>query len=90
MARAKAVEEESYTYTVLFEPVEEGGYVVTCPVLPELVTEADTLEEARAMATDAVKGYLESLRRHGDPIPLSEEHEAEPIREAVTVRLERG
>jgi antitoxin HicB len=26
-------------YTVLFEPAEEGGYVVTCPALPGLVTE---------------------------------------------------
>ncbi|MCP5114467.1 MAG: type II toxin-antitoxin system HicB family antitoxin, partial [bacterium] len=27
-----------YSYTVLFEPAEEGGYVVTCPALPGLVT----------------------------------------------------
>ena len=36
----------SYDFTVLFEPAEEGGYVVTCPALPGLVTEGDTLEEA--------------------------------------------
>jgi predicted RNase H-like HicB family nuclease len=35
---------------MLFEPAEEGGYVVTCPALPGLVTEGDTLEEARLMA----------------------------------------
>jgi predicted RNase H-like HicB family nuclease len=50
-------------YTVLFEPAEEGGYTVTCPALPGLVTEADTLEEARAMAIDAIRGYIESLRK---------------------------
>jgi len=38
---------EEYNYTVLFEPAEEGGYVVKCPALPGLVTEGDTLEEAR-------------------------------------------
>ena len=51
MARAKAIEGETYTYTVVFEPDEEaGGYTVTYPALPGLVTEGDTLEEARAMA----------------------------------------
>ena len=59
----------SHNYTVLFEPAEEGGYVVTCPALPGLVTEGDTLEEARAMAVDAIHAYLESLRKDGQPIP---------------------
>ena len=49
-----------------------GGYVVTCPALPGLVTEGDTLEEARAMATDAIRGYLESLRKDGEPLPTDE------------------
>lgn len=52
-----------YSYTVLFEPAEEGGFVVTCPALPGLVTEGDTLEEARAMAQDAIRVYLESLQK---------------------------
>lgn len=59
-----------YRYTVLFEPAEEGGYVVTCPSLPGLVTEGDTLAEARAMAADAVRGYLEALAKDDRPIPL--------------------
>jgi antitoxin HicB len=58
-----------YTFTMLFEPAEEGGYVVTCPALPGLVTEGDTLEEARLMAEDALRGYLESLREDGLTIP---------------------
>ena len=89
MARAKAIEGETYTYTVVFEPDEKaGGYTVTCPALPGLVTEGDTLEEARAMAADAICCYLESLRQDGERIPLSEEYETEPIRESITVRLE--
>jgi antitoxin HicB len=47
----------------LLEPAEEGGFVVTCPALPGLVTEGDTIEEARAMAEDAIRGYIESLRK---------------------------
>jgi antitoxin HicB len=58
-----------YRYTVLFEPAEEGGYVVTCPALPGLVTEGDTLEEARAMAHGAILGYVESLHKDGQTIP---------------------
>jgi antitoxin HicB len=61
--------QEDYNYTVLFEPAEEGGYVVTCPVLPGLVTEGNTLDEARAMAADAIRAYLESLHKDGQPIP---------------------
>lgn len=56
-------------YKVVMTPDETGGYVVTCPALPGLVTEGDTLEEARSMAADAIKGYLESLKQDGEPIP---------------------
>ncbi len=59
----------TYTFTMLFEPAEEGGYVVTCPALPGLVTEGDTMEEARSMAEDALRGYLESLLKDGLTIP---------------------
>ena len=61
-------------YTILLHPdPDEGGYTVTVPALPGCVTEGDTLEEAVAMAREAICGYLESLRLHGEPIP--EEHE---------------
>lgn len=59
---------KEFNYTVIFEPAEEGGYVVTCPALPGLVTEGDTLEEAQAMAEDAIRAYLESLVKDGLPI----------------------
>jgi predicted RNase H-like HicB family nuclease len=42
-----------------------GGFVATCPALPGLVTEGDTLEEAREMVKDAIRGYLESLAMDG-------------------------
>jgi len=60
----------TYTFTMLFEPAEEGGYVVTCPALPGLVTEGNTMEEARRMAEDALRGYLESLRKDCLPITI--------------------
>jgi antitoxin HicB len=68
---------EEYNFTVLYEPAEEGGYVVKCPALPGLVTEGDTLEEARAMAEDAIRGYLESLRKDGLPVPEDKQGSAD-------------
>ncbi len=80
----KAVE---YTYTVLFEPAEEGGYVVTFPAIPNLATQGETLEEAREMAADCLQGYLETLQELGRPLPESEDQTAEPIRDKVSVQL---
>ncbi len=76
-----------HSYTVLFEPAAEGGYVVTCPALPDLVTEGDTLEEAREMARDAILAYLESLRKDGDPIPADPRMTPQPVREKIKVAI---
>ena len=43
------------------------------PALPGCVTYGRTLPEAGKMAKDAVSGYIESLRKHGEPIPTDEE-----------------
>ncbi|HEY0077697.1 MAG TPA: type II toxin-antitoxin system HicB family antitoxin [Pyrinomonadaceae bacterium] len=59
-------------YEVVMTPDETGGYVVTCPALPGLVTEGDTLEEACEMAADAIRCYLEGLRIDGLLIPTDE------------------
>jgi len=41
---------------LILEPAEEGGYLVTSPFDPELVTESETIEDAFAMARDAAEG----------------------------------
>jgi antitoxin HicB len=84
----ETVDTTEYRFTVLFEPAEEGGYVVTCPALPGLVTEGDTLEEAREMAKDAIRAYLESLQMDGLPIPTDTPIREEPVKEQVKVVLE--
>jgi predicted RNase H-like HicB family nuclease len=58
-----------YSFTVIITPNDPDGYLVTCPALPGLVTEGDTLDEAREMAADAIGCYLESLIEDGLPIP---------------------
>jgi antitoxin HicB len=45
------------------EEAEEGGYIVTSPLNPELITEAETLEEAFANARDAAKALKQSRAR---------------------------
>jgi antitoxin HicB len=45
------------------EEAEEGGYIVTSPLDPELITEAETLEEAFANARDAAKALKLSRAR---------------------------
>jgi predicted RNase H-like HicB family nuclease len=82
------VKGNEYRYTVLFEPAEEGGYVVTCPALPGVVTEGQSIEEARAMAQDAIRAYLESLRKDGLPIPPDKPIRLDPIKEELTVGLD--
>lgn len=67
---SKKISKEILKYTVIFEPAEEGGYVVSVPALPGCFTEGDTLEEAMEMVKDAISGYIASLKKHGEPIPL--------------------
>ena len=61
-----------YRYTVVFEPAEEGGYVVTVPALPGLVTQGNTREEALSMVKDAILGYIEALQKNGEDIPVEQ------------------
>ena len=58
-----------YGYTTLFEPLPEGGFNVVVPAIPEICTYGETLDEAREMARDAIRCYLESALKTGEPIP---------------------
>jgi len=56
-------------YTVIYEPIRGGGYQVTAPLLPGLVTYGRSFEEAREMAYDAIRCYIEALRKDRENIP---------------------
>jgi len=61
------------THTFVFDPDPgEGGLTVTCPALPGLVTYGKTMEEARAMAQDAMQGCVSVLIEDGEPVPESD------------------
>jgi len=74
---------DRYHYTAIFDPDEKGGYTVTVPALPGLVTEGDTFEEAKTMVEEAIAGYLEALRKHGKHVPTEDSSFVVPV--AVTV-----
>ncbi len=59
-----------YTYTVELIPTEPDGYSVHVPALPGVVTEGGTVEEALAMAREAIALHLEGLREDGLEIPI--------------------
>ncbi len=63
-----------YSYTVLFEPADEGGYIVHVPALPGCVTQGETFEEAHAMAADVIRLYIETLKDSGDDVPVEREN----------------
>ncbi|MBI3282993.1 type II toxin-antitoxin system HicB family antitoxin [Candidatus Curtissbacteria bacterium] len=60
-------------YTVVFEPVEEGGYVASVPSLPGCMSQGETFEEAVRMIKDAISGYLFVLKKQGEEIPRESE-----------------
>lgn len=54
---------------LVFSPQPEGGFTVTSPVLPELITEGDTLEEAFANVRDALAAVVELYTEEGRSMP---------------------
>jgi antitoxin HicB len=56
------------TYTIILEPMDEGGFLVRVPALPEVVTGGDTEDEALAMAKEAIELVLASRRERGEEI----------------------
>jgi predicted RNase H-like HicB family nuclease len=84
---AASAAQDSYHYTVYFEPQSDGSFAVVFPTFPEIVTFGRTLDEARAMARDALRCHLEGLRKDGEPIPSETPPAGLPIREEVVVAI---
>ena len=67
--------EATVKFRVRIEQDEDGMYVVECPALPGCVSQGRTREEALRNIQDAIRGYLESLKKHNEPIPPPIEEE---------------
>jgi len=62
-------------YRVVIERDEDGVFVAEAPALPGCILQGATREQAIANIKEAIAAYLESLEKHGEPVPppISEE-----------------
>ncbi len=60
-------------FNIVLRPEPEGGFTAMVPILPGCVTYGRTLAEGKKMAKDAISGYIESLKKHKEPIPTDDE-----------------
>ena len=60
---------------VVFDTDEDGWVVASCPTLPGCLSQGRTKEEALANIREAIRGYLASMREHGDRAPSSSRFE---------------
>ncbi|WP_019506888.1 type II toxin-antitoxin system HicB family antitoxin [Pleurocapsa sp. PCC 7319] len=73
-----------YKLPLVLEPQPEGGYTITCPLLPNLITEADTLEEVMPNVSDALSAIIEAYQDLNQPLPSI----LQPISEQTTLWTE--
>jgi len=64
---------QTLNYRIWLIKEEEGGYTVKVPALPGCVTFGETIEEAIAMAREAIEGYIETLNDLGKKVPKDNE-----------------
>ncbi|HQR71936.1 MAG TPA: type II toxin-antitoxin system HicB family antitoxin [Burkholderiaceae bacterium] len=58
-----------FQYAVLLSPADDGGYVVTCRDLPELITQGESVEEALEQASDAMDEVFATYLTEGLDFP---------------------
>ncbi len=76
-----------YGYTVIYEPLSDGGYQVIVPALPGIVTYGRSLDEAREMAQDAIRCHLRGLLKDGQEIPDDPFADQEVIQEELKITV---
>lgn len=58
-----------YKIPLILTPQPEGGFTVTSPLLPELITEGNTIEEAMDNVRDALEATIEAYQDSNRPLP---------------------
>jgi len=92
MAKRKKSKTEKYKYRIdIIWSSEDDCYVVNVPELEGCMTHGETLDEAAAMAEEAISCYLESLEKKGipAPIPISEKNFSGKIAIRIDPNLHR-
>ena len=80
-AGAWAGRDEVMRFPVKIDKDPESSYGVTVPDLPGCFSGGDTLDEALAMAEEAIVGHVETLLMDGQPVPEQrplQAHQADP------------
>lgn len=54
---------------LLLAPQPEGGFTVTSPILPELITEGESVDEALSNVRDALAAVIELYQDEGRVLP---------------------
>ena len=77
----EAVTENIYRLPLVLEPQPEGGWMITCPILRGLITEADMVDEVVPNVTDALEALIEGYEDLNQPLPkiLQPVEMSEPI-----------
>jgi len=57
---------------VIVRPGEDSGWVAECPSLPGCVSQGQTKGEAIANIKEAIDGWIETMKSHGQPIPTED------------------
>ncbi|MGB5012710.1 MAG: hypothetical protein WBO68_01680 [Pyrinomonadaceae bacterium] len=79
-----------YKLPLVLAPQPEGGWTITCPVLPELITEADTWDEIEPNVSDALQAVVEIYEHLEKPLPsvLNPIHGMAPFLADTIIHLE--
>ena len=56
-------------FRILIEQDEDGIFIAECPSLPGCISQGKSRKEVLENIQDAVRGYLESLKKHDEPVP---------------------
>jgi antitoxin HicB len=60
----------NYKIPLVLTPQPEGGFTVTSPLLPELITEGDSIDEAMENVKDALAAVVEAYQELGRTLPI--------------------
>lgn len=79
---------ERFEYAVILRPADEGGFIVTCRDLPQLVTQGENVADALAEAADAMDEVFAAYMRGKLEFPspskaLRGEHVVAPPAETI-------
>ena len=64
-------------FAITVEKDEDGFIITSCPALPGCHSQGKTRQEAVANIEEAIRGYIASKRKHGEPLPITDVEEVE-------------